>query len=32
MNADAPMTEPLLQVTDLRVQFGAHAVVSDVTF
>src|ERR1700733_5910669 len=32
MNADAPMTEPLLQVTDLRVEFGAHAAVSGVTF
>ena len=32
MNAGAPMTEPLLQITDLRVEFGAHAAVSDVTF
>src|SRR5580698_6078644 len=32
MNADDPMTEPLLQVRDLRVEFGAHAAISGVTF
>jgi oligopeptide transport system ATP-binding protein len=32
MNAVATMTEPLLRVTDLRVEYGAHAVLCDVTF
>jgi oligopeptide transport system ATP-binding protein len=32
MTADAPMTTPLLRVTGLRVEFGAHAAVRDVSF
>jgi oligopeptide transport system ATP-binding protein len=32
MNADASTLKPLLRVTDLRVEFGAHAAVSDVSF
>jgi oligopeptide transport system ATP-binding protein len=32
MKADATLREPLLRVTDLRVEYGAHAAVSDVTF
>jgi oligopeptide transport system ATP-binding protein len=31
-NADARITTPLLRVSGLRVQFGAHAAVSDVSF
>jgi oligopeptide transport system ATP-binding protein len=32
MNADAPFTDLLLRVTDLRVEFGAHAALCDVSF
>jgi oligopeptide transport system ATP-binding protein len=32
MNADVPLTDLLLQVTDLRVEFGAHAALCDVSF
>jgi oligopeptide transport system ATP-binding protein len=32
MNADVPLTHLLLRVTDLRVEFGAHAALCDVSF
>jgi oligopeptide transport system ATP-binding protein len=32
MNAEVPMTDLLLRVIDLRVEFGAHAALCDVSF
>jgi len=32
MNADVPLTDLLLRVADLRVEFGAHAALCDVSF
>jgi oligopeptide transport system ATP-binding protein len=32
MNTDVPLADLLLRVTDLRVEFGAHAALSDVSF